>query len=291
MIKSMTGFGRAILELPDKSISIELKSLNSKQFDANLRMPPLYREKEGELRQFLHNELERGKIEMNINFDKNGETGTYQFNRGLAKEYFQEMKSLADELGMELTDEVIPALSRMPDVLKAEQPSLDDEEWKQVSGAVAKAVKELIRFREVEGAAMEKDLRARAGIIKKLLLEVSPLEEKRITTLRERLKKQLEESVSQGNVDMNRFEQEIIFYLEKMDITEEKVRLKKHCEYFAETLDEGESSGKKLGFISQEMGREINTLGSKANDADIQKIVVLMKDELEKIKEQLFNIL
>ena len=291
MIKSMTGFGRSTLELTDKSISIELKSLNSKQFDASLRMPPLYREKEGELRQYLHNELERGKIELNINFDKNGDSGTYQFNRSLAKEYFKEMKALAEDLGMELTEEVITALTRMPDVLKAEQPSLTDEEWKQVFGAVSKAAEELNKFRMEEGAALEKDLRSRAEIIKKLLLEVPPLEESRITSLRERLKKQLEDSLPQGSIDMNRFEQEVIFYLEKMDITEEKVRLKKHCEYFAETLDAGESSGKKLGFISQEMGREINTLGSKANDADIQKIVVLMKDELEKIKEQLFNIL
>jgi len=291
MIKSMTGYGRSTLELPDKSISIELKSLNSKQFDMNLRLPPIYREKEGDLRSLLNTELGRGKIELIINIDKNGESGTYQFNRPLAKQYFMEMKNLADELGMELTDDVVPSLARMPDVLKAEQPSLEQEEWEMLKQAVAEAIQKLNRFREEEGAALEKDLQERVITIERLLTEVPPLEEKRITTLRERLMKQLEELLPQESIDKNRFEQEVVFYLDKMDITEEKVRLKKHCEYFLETLDLPESNGKKLGFISQEIGREINTLGSKANDADIQKIVVLMKDELEKIKEQLFNIL
>ena len=287
----MTGYGRSTLELPDKSISIELKSLNSKQFDMNLRLPPIYREKEGDLRSLLNTELGRGKIELIINIDKNGESGTYQFNRPLAKQYFMEMKNLADELGMELTDDVVPSLARMPDVLKAEQPSLEQEEWEMLKQAVAEAIQKLNRFREEEGAALEKDLQERVITIERLLTEVPPLEEKRITTLRERLMKQLEELLPQESIDKNRFEQEVVFYLDKMDITEEKVRLKKHCEYFLETLDLPESNGKKLGFISQEIGREINTLGSKANDADIQKIVVLMKDELEKIKEQLFNIL
>lgn len=291
MIKSMTGFGRSTLELPEKSISIDLKTLNSKQFDANLRLPPLYREKEGEIRLLLNTELERGKIELNINIDKNGESGSYQFNRTLARQYFLEMKNLADELGMELDQDVIPTLARMPDVLKAEQPALDKEEWEQVKEAIVETIKKLNRFREEEGAALEKDLQERVSIIEGLLVKIPPLEKKRIVTLRERLTKQLDELLPQESIDKNRFEQEVVFYLDKMDITEEKVRLKKHCEYFTETLALQESSGKKLGFISQEMGREINTLGSKANDADIQKIVVLMKDELEKIKEQLFNIL
>ena len=287
----MTGFGRSTLELPEKSISIDLKTLNSKQFDANLRLPPLYREKEGEIRLLLNTELERGKIELNINIDKNGESGSYQFNRTLARQYFLEMKNLADELGMELDQDVIPTLARMPDVLKAEQPALDKEEWEQVKEAIVETIKKLNRFREEEGAALEKDLQERVSIIEGLLVKIPPLEKKRIVTLRERLTKQLDELLPQESIDKNRFEQEVVFYLDKMDITEEKVRLKKHCEYFTETLALQESSGKKLGFISQEMGREINTLGSKANDADIQKIVVLMKDELEKIKEQLFNIL
>jgi len=291
MIRSMTGFGRCTLELPGKSISVEVKSLNSKQFDANLRLPPLYREKEGELRMLLNAELERGKVELNINIDRNGESGSYSFNRDLAKQYFTEMKILADELGLGLNDEVVNALTRMPDVLKASQDALSDEEWKSVKEAVLDAVGKLNDFRSKEGAALGKDLEERTSLIEKLLGDIPPLEGKRIETLRERLTKHLDESVPQGSVDMNRFEQEIVYYMEKFDITEEKVRLKKHCQYFNETLAEPGSNGKKMGFISQEMGREINTLGSKANDADIQKIVVLMKDELEKIKEQLFNIL
>ncbi|MCK5078467.1 MAG: YicC family protein [Bacteroidales bacterium] len=291
MIKSMTGFGRSTLDLPERSISIEVKSLNSKQFDAYLRLPPLYREKEGELRLLLNNELERGKIELNINIDKNGETGVYQFNRVLAKQYYTEIKALAEELNLEMNDQVISTLTKMPDVLKAEQASLSEEEWAQVREAVKAAIDKLNDFRIKEGAALEKDLLSRAILIEKLLEKIPPLEEKRITHMRERLKKQLEDYLQQGTVDMNRFEQEVVYYMEKLDITEEKVRLKKHCSYFAEILAEQGSNGKKLGFISQEMGREINTLGSKANDADIQKIVVLMKDELEKIKEQLFNIL
>ena len=291
MIKSMTGFGRSTLDLPERSISIEVKSLNSKQFDAYLRLPPLYREKEGELRLLLNNELERGKIELNINIDKNGETGVYQFNRVLAKQYYTEIKALAEELNLEMNDQVISTLTKMPDVLKAEQASLSEEEWLQVREAVNTAIDKLIDFRIKEGAALEKDLLSRSILIEKLLEKIPPLEEKRITHMRERLKKQLEDYLQQGTVDMNRFEQEVVYYMEKLDITEEKVRLKKHCSYFAEILAEQGSNGKKLGFISQEMGREINTLGSKANDADIQKIVVLMKDELEKIKEQLFNIL
>ncbi len=291
MIKSMTGFGRSTLDLPERSISIDVKSLNSKQFDAYLRLPPLYREKEGELRLLLNNELERGKIELNINIDKNGETGVYQFNRVLAKQYYTEIKALAEELNLEMNDQVISTLTKMPDVLKAEQASLSEEEWAQVRKAVKTAIDKLNDFRIKEGSALEKDLLSRAILIEKLLEKIPPLEEKRITHMRERLKKQLEDSLQQGTVDMNRFEQEVVYYMEKLDITEEKVRLKKHCSYFAEILAEQGSNGKKLGFISQEMGREINTLGSKANDADIQKIVVLMKDELEKIKEQLFNIL
>ncbi|MCK4569012.1 MAG: YicC family protein [Bacteroidales bacterium] len=291
MIKSMTGFGRSTLDLPERSISIEVKSLNSKQFDANLRLPPLYREKEGDLRLMLNNELERGKIELNINIDNSGESGTYQFNRNLARQYFTEIKALAEDLSLELNDQVINTLVRMPDVLKAEQASLSDDEWLQVREAVKAAIHKLNEFRKIEGTALEKDMLSRAALIEKLLEKVLPLEEKRIENIRKRLKKQLEESLQKGTVDMNRFEQEIVYYLEKLDITEEKIRLKKHCRYFAETIAEQGSNGKKLGFISQEMGREINTLGSKANDADIQKIVVLMKDELEKIKEQLFNIL
>jgi len=290
MVKSMTGFGKSILELPEKSISVEIKSLNSKQFDANLRLPGIYREKEAELRLLLSSELGRGKIELNINVDDNGESTHYNFNRAIAKLYYAEIKELASELNINSEDQIINTLVRMPDVLKAEQAALSEKEWNMVNQTVLEAVEKLNTFRIQEGSALEKDLVKRVERIEQLLLEIVPLEEKRITNLKERILKQLDESMSKG-VDMNRFEQEIIYYLEKLDITEEKVRLKKHCQYFLETLSEDDANGKKLGFISQEMGREINTLGSKANDADIQKKVVLMKDELEKIKEQLFNIL
>ncbi len=291
MLRSMTGFGRSTLELAEKSISVEVKSLNSKQFDANLRLPPLYREKEGEIRLLLNTELERGKIELNINVDRNGEAGSFQFNRVLARQYFTEMKLLAEELELKLNDEVINTLTRMPDVLKAAQDDLTDEEWAAVKQAIVDAINSLNEFRLKEGTALEKDLLERTTLIEKLLEDIPPLEGKRITNMRERMMKQLDETLAKGTVDMNRFEQEIVYYIEKLDITEEKVRLKKHCQYFVETLAEQGNNGKKLGFISQEMGREINTIGSKANDADIQKVVVLMKDELEKIKEQLFNIL
>jgi uncharacterized protein (TIGR00255 family) len=291
MIKSMTGFGKSSLELPDKSISIEIKSLNSKQFDANLRLPPIYREKEAEIRLMLSSGLVRGKVEMNFSVDTNGESSNFHFNRTLAKQYFEEIKELTDELGLELNDQVISTLVRLPDVMKAEQAELSDEEWANIRLTVSEAIKNLNAFRIQEGNTLEKDLAARVNKIEHLLAEVAPFEQKRIETLRERIMKHVEDSVPQGSVDMNRFEQEIIYYLEKLDITEEKVRLAKHCQYFGETLAENGANGKKLGFISQEMGREINTLGSKANDADMQKVVVLMKDELEKIKEQLFNIL
>lgn len=287
----MTGFGKSTAEYAEKSITIEIKSLNSKQFDANLRMPPLYRSKEAELRLILGSGLVRGKVEMNINVDSNGESSNYHFNRGLAKQYYEEITHLSEDLNIEMNDQIINAILRMPDVLKAEQPELSDEEWEVVRASTLQAIDSLNSFRSQEGLSLEKDLKDRVSSIEKLLKDVEPFEEQRIIALRDRIMKQLEETMPQGKVDMNRFEQEIIYYLEKLDINEEKVRLSRHCQYFIETLSDNSTNGKKLGFISQEMGREINTLGSKANDADMQKIVVLMKDELEKIKEQLFNIL
>jgi uncharacterized protein (TIGR00255 family) len=291
MIKSMTGFGKCNVEYAGKSITIELKSLNSKQFDANLRIPTLYRAKEAELRLLLNNGLGRGKIEMNINVDSNGETSVYHFNHGLARQYFNEISKLTEELGLELNEQVIQALLRMPDVMKADQPELSDAEWEVIRSGTECAMEQLNKFRIQEGMTLEKDLKARVSEIESQLKNIEKYEDKRIHALRERIMKHLEEAVPQGSVDKNRFEQELIYYLEKLDITEEKVRLAKHCKYFQETLSEQGTNGKKLNFISQEMGREINTLGSKANDADMQKLVVLMKDELEKIKEQLFNIL
>jgi uncharacterized protein (TIGR00255 family) len=291
MIKSMTGFGKRTVDLPERHISIEIKSLNSKQFDANLRLPAIYREKEAEIRLMLSSGLGRGKVDCNINLDSNGESAVQQFNRPLAKMYYEEIALLAKELGLGLNNELINTVVRMPDVLKAEQISLSKEEWLSLKKAVEGAIHDLNEFRTKEGAALEADLIERVDTIENLMLEVAPLEEARITHVRERLQKSFEDAKLAGATDQNRFEQEVIYYLEKLDITEEKVRLGKHCQYFKETLNDQGANGKKLGFISQEMGREINTLGSKANNYDIQKIVVLMKDELEKIKEQLFNIL
>ncbi|MDT8393424.1 MAG: YicC/YloC family endoribonuclease [Bacteroidales bacterium] len=291
MIKSMTGFGKHSVEYAGKNITIELKSLNSKQFDANLRIPPLYRSKEAEIRLLLNSGLGRGKIEMYITVDSNGETASFQFNHKLAKQYYEEIAKLAGELNLAINEQALPALLRMPDIMKTEQPELSTEEWEVIRRATEEAMEELNKFRIQEGRALEKDLRERVSEIEKQLGDVKNFEEKRIDALRTRITKHIEEAVPQGTVDMNRFEQEIIYYLEKLDITEEKVRLSKHCKYFLETLSEQGTNGKKLGFIAQEMGREINTLGSKANDADMQRLVVLMKDELEKIKEQLFNIL
>ena len=291
MIKSMTGFGKASADLPEKSITVEIKSLNSKQFDAHLRLPPLYREKEAELRLMLSSGLERGKIELNINVDTNGDVVPYTFNRALARQYYDEINALSKELGINTGEDMVSVLVRMPDVLKAEQAELSEEEWTEVNKIVAMAIGKLNDFRIEEGKVLGRDLSERVQKIQKLLGDVAQFEENRIKVLRERIFKQIEEAVPQGSIDMNRFEQEIIYYLEKLDITEEKIRLDKHCKYFLDTLAEGDNNGKKLGFISQEMGREINTLGSKANDADMQKIVVLMKDELEKIKEQLANVL
>ncbi len=287
----MTGFGKSAAEMEGKKITIELKSLNSKQFDVNFRLPPRYREKEAEIRMLISGRLERGKVEMNINLDDSGAMQNYQFNHELARQYYQEIMQLSQELKLDPDENMIQTLVRLPDVLKAEAEELSEEEWNMLKQAILEAAEGVNQFRTQEGKALEKDLRLRVEKIRSLLEEVPPLEGKRIERLRERLQKQLEDSKLQGSVDQNRFEQEIIYYLEKLDITEEKVRLSKHCEYFLEVMQGNGSNGKKLGFVSQEMGREINTLGSKANDADMQKIVVLMKDELEKIKEQLFNIL
>lgn len=291
MIRSMTGYGKCNVEMPGKRIKVEIRSLNSKQFDAGFRLPHLYREKESEIRLMLISGLERGKVELSVSVDTDEEAPQYTFNRDIARAYYKEIKTLAGELGLTINAEVIGTLVKMPDVLKAGQPELSEEEWEKLRTAVNGAIESLNIFREHEGGALEKDLINRVNIIQRLLGEIKPFEDERIGKLRERLNRQFEDLQKQNSIDANRFEQEIIYYLEKFDINEEKVRLEKHCAYFLETMQENGSNGKKLSFISQEMGREINTLGSKANDADIQRIVVLMKDELEKIKEQLFNIL
>lgn len=283
----MTGFGKADTRVKNKHISVEIRSLNSKGLDVNTRMPGLYREKELFIRNLLVEKLERGKIDLSINVESSeGIKGT-QINKSVVKNYYLQLKSIAKELKEE-PDDFLEIIMKLPEVLKTEREEFNEAEWKQVLKLIEAAIKNMDSFRAREGKVLENDLRMRIGLILKALLIVE--EADRITPIREKIKKNIEELVAKDKVDTNRFEQELIYYIEKLDITEEKIRLKTHCDFFLKTIDE-KSTGKKLGFISQEIGREINTIGSKANDAGIQKIVVQMKDELEKIKEQLNNVL
>jgi len=290
-MKSMTGFGKTVLELPDKKITFEIKSLNSKQFDLNTRIPGAIKEKEMVIRSLVSSELERGKIDLSIFMEKTSESSNYSFNKDLAKTYYKELLSVAEEIDQKNFNAYLPLIVNLPDVMKPEINSIDPNEWTEIKKAILESINLLNEFRKQEGNSLEKIIKKQIHNILDLLDEVPQFEKKRINTIRERINKNLVGFANDKNIDQNRLEQEIIYYLEKIDVTEEKVRLKKHCEYFLETIEEERSVGKKLNFISQEIGREINTLGSKANDVDIQKIVVQMKDELEKIKEQLFNIL
>jgi uncharacterized protein (TIGR00255 family) len=289
MIKSMTGFGKEEATIKNKRVSVEIRSLNSKGLDVNTRMPNLYREKELSLRNLLSEKLERGKIDFSINVESSeGIRGT-QINKTVVKNYHAQLKSIAKELKVEQND-LMGMIMRLPDVMKSEKEEFDEAEWKQILKLIESAIKKLDVFRAREGKVLENDLRKRIDLILKSLSVVEQDDNDRIIAIREKIRKGIEELVTKDKVDNNRFEQELIYYIEKLDITEEKVRLKTHCDFFLKTMNEA-ASGKKLGFISQEIGREINTIGSKANDASIQKIVVQMKDELEKIKEQLNNVL
>lgn len=288
-MKSMTGFGKAVCELPQKKVTIEIRSLNSRQLDLNLRVPSQYRDKESEMRQMISRTLERGKIDVSIYTESGPESTSSAINQNLAMEYYCEIKKLAEATG-EIPKDYLALVLRMPDVLKQDRVVPDENEWKAVMQAVQEAITAFNTFREDEGKVLEKEFVQRIGIIQSKLAAIAALDPQRAAGVREKLNKFLEENIPTGNVDKNRFEQELIYYLEKLDITEEKLRLQTHCDYFLTTMKEP-SSGRKLGFITQEIGREINTIGSKANDAGIQKMVVEMKDELEKIKEQMLNVL
>ncbi|MBI2269649.1 MAG: YicC family protein [Bacteroidetes bacterium] len=283
----MTGFGKSTGELPNKKITVEIKSLNSRQFDLNLRIPGLYREKESELRSELSKQTERGKIDFGIFSEYTGEANVVSINKPLAKGYYNELKKLSSELN-EPAKDILSLIMKMPDVLKSDRQELDKKEWEQVRKLIDEAIKDFQKFRDDEGTVLKKEFINRINLINKLLEDVIKLDEERIPLLREKLNKGVNEL--KEKIDQNRFEQELIYYIEKLDISEERLRLKTHLDYFLKTMTET-SSGRKLGFISQEIGREINTIGSKANDAGIQKLVVQMKDELEKIKEQLLNVL
>lgn len=291
MIKSMTGFGKAECEYLSKKITIEIKSLNSKQLDINIKTPSIYKEKEIDIRNEISREISRGKVDLYISVDFVDEEIPVNLNSKLIKGYYKGITHIAEELKVSVPDDIISTLLRLPDVLRSEKQEVSDEEWKALVAGTQNALKTLNEFRAQEGKALEKDIEERIRIITELSNSLEPFESQRIIKLKEKFRQNLNELISSDKIDENRLEQELIFYIEKLDITEEKVRLANHCVYFIETMKELDANGKKLGFITQEIGREINTIGSKANDFDMQKIVVRMKDELEKIKEQVNNVL
>ncbi|HET6225214.1 MAG TPA: YicC/YloC family endoribonuclease [Bacteroidia bacterium] len=290
MMKSMTGFGKSITEVAGKKINVEIRSLNSKQLDLNFRIPYIYKEKELELRSEVSKQVERGKVDVGIYLESIQDTAPVAINKTLAKFYYKELEGLSTELNE--AQNLLPLVLKMPEVLKAEKEivELDEAEWKEIRNAMDQAIEAFQKFRSDEGKTLEKEFKSRIAIIASLLQEVVALDGLRIKNIKERIKNNLSEIIDKDKIDQNRFEQELIYYIEKLDITEEKLRLKTHLDYFTATMEEA-AAGRKLGFITQEIGREINTIGSKANDSAIQKLVVQMKDELEKIKEQLLNVL
>ena len=287
----MTGFGKAKFEINNKKITIEVKSLNSKQLDISTRIPALYREKDIYVRKIISEKLERGKIDLFIYLESFGEESNSKINESILKSYYNHLKKISADLELSTDSQILHTAMHLPDVIKTEYETLDEKEWEFISENIIEALEEVNRFRIQEGVALKTDIMGNIDNILRLLSEIVPYEEQRIKSIKTRLKESLEDLKLSVNIDNNRFEQELIFYLEKLDINEEKVRLTNHCEYFTETINEEINAGKKLGFISQEIGREINTIGSKANEINIQRIVVQMKDHLERIKEQLLNVL
>lgn len=290
MIHSMTGYGKAVEELPNKKVTIEIKSLNSKQFDLFTRIPQNYKEKEISLRNSLAKELERGKIDFSINVEIISKDVTAKIDHNIVKQYYQEIKNLVQELNISEPLDWFSSLLKLPDVLKQETEALNEDEWLIIEETKEKAIKELISFRRQEGIMLQKILTEKIDNIRFLLEEIVPFEAERIEKIQNKISEDLQRLVN-VEYDKNRFEQEMIYYIEKLDVNEEKNRLSNHLSFFIETMNDKKSQGKKLGFIAQEMGREINTLGSKSNHSEMQRIVVKMKDELEQIKEQILNIL
>ena len=288
MIYSMTGFGKCQLNLPHANFNIEVKSLNSKQLDTNIKISSVYREKEIELKNLLSTKLKRGKIELSVWKESSEIQNSHKLNIPLIKDYHQQILNLKKDLGFE--SDIFPVLLKMPNILQKDEVKLDNNEWLEIFKGINTAVNELIQFRLAEGNKLEKDIILRINLIIDFLDEITPYAKARIKRVKENLLNKIN-YLKIKNIDENRLEQELIYYLEKQDITEEQVRLKAHLDYFIQTIRSQAPNGKKLGFISQEIGREINTIGSKSSDAEMQKIVVQMKDELEKIKEQLLNVL
>jgi len=291
MIHSMTGYGKASCELGEKIVTIEIKTLNSKQLDLFFRIPNAYRDREMEMRNELANRLKRGKIEVNFTLEnKEGKQATH-LNAAVIKNYYNQLTSITGELGIGGNEPLLQAILRMPDAFNNEKEIADPEESRRLMQTLASAIDELEKFRHTEGLSLATDVASRIRLIESFLESIEPFEKGRTELIRNKLESSLLEFVPQESIDKNRYEQELIYYLEKLDISEEKTRLQHHCKYFIEVMNEPDQVGRKLGFVAQEIGREINTIGSKANHSGIQKLVVLMKDELEKIKEQLMNVL
>ena len=288
----MTGYGKATAELPEKKINVEIKSLNSKAMDLSTRIAPAYREKEIEIRNEISKVLERGKVDFSLWIEKKeGAESATPINQALVEGYYKQIQAISENIGIPVPTDWFQTLLRMPDVMtKTEIQELSEEEWKVVHATVLEAINHLVDFRKQEGTALEKKFNEKIDNIERLLKSIEPYETERVAKIRERITDALEKTIS-VDYDKNRLEQELIYYIEKLDINEEKQRLSNHLRYFRETMAGGHGQGKKLGFIAQEMGREINTTGSKSNHAEMQNIVVQMKDELEQIKEQVLNVM
>lgn len=291
MIQSMTGYGKATVSFGEKKIHVEIKSLNSKALDLSVRIAPLYREKEMEIRNLISKSLERGKVDFSLWIEKEASEAATPINAALMNAYYEQFKQITATTDIPMPEDLFTTLLRMPDVMtKVDIQELDDEEWQVVHQAIEEAINQLVEFRKQEGIALAKKFEEKLNNIGNLMKDIEPYEMERVTKIRERITEALEKTLS-VDYDKNRLEQELIFYIEKLDINEEKQRLANHLNYFRETMNEGHGQGKKLGFIAQEMGREINTTGSKSNHAEMQNIVVRMKDELEQIKEQVLNVM
>ena len=290
-MKSMTGFGKAERANHQRKFIIEIRTLNSKQADLTIKAPNAWKDRELEIRSELLTQLQRGKIELYITLEDMVDDMMTQFNETVIMNYYKQLVNIATQNNIPLPADILNSIIRLPDVLKLERQEPDEHEWEMLLGGIRQALQQVNHFREQEGLSLMEDISNRIHLIESYITEVEQLESQRMELIRNRLRQNLIEYVGENTIDQNRFEQELIYFLEKIDINEEKVRLRNHCSYFILTMNEGDGVGKKLGFIAQEMGREINTIGSKANNADMQQIVVQMKDELEKIKEQLLNIL
>jgi uncharacterized protein (TIGR00255 family) len=290
MIRSMTGYGKAEGVIGNRKYSVEVRSLNSKQFDLNMRMPSVFREKEMGLRKLLRESVIRGKCDFFLSYEQDPSEAKHEINTKLVQTYITQLEALAEGSGLK-GENLLGMAIRMPDALQSPQEQLDDDVWSGLEKLIINALDAFNTFRETEGAATLEDFNNRIKIIRNESINLDPLLDERLARIKSRIKTNLSEAIDRSKIDENRFEQEVIFYIEKTDVSEERTRLTAHCNHFDEILADGIGQGKKLGFIAQEIGREINTLGSKANDADIQRLVVQMKDELEKIKEQVLNVL